>query len=298
MIITRIVGGLGNQMFQYAVGRALSIESDQELKLDLTEMNRYKLRPLQLDQFNIQGAVAREDEVPARPRKSLVGKLVTSLKNKRRVPEVVEKSPSFDPSILKLRGPVHLSGYWQTEKYFVDYADTIRQDFSLKQPFSSEREIIHSAIQAAERPISVHVRRGDYVSNPTANSIHGTCEPEWYKQAMQKISNANEGITFFVFSDDPKWARANLPAFEKMVFVEPQSDGRDGEDMHLMAACHSHIIANSTFSWWGAWLNPRQDKHVIAPAQWFRSQAHDARDLVPDEWERFGAEDSTVSHLK
>lgn len=286
MIITRIVGGLGNQMFQYAVGRALSIASGQEFKLDLTEMNRYKLRPLQLDQFNIKGAIAREDEVPARPRKSLVGRIVTAVTNKSRIPQVVEKSSAFDPSILQLRGPVHLSGYWQTEKYFSDHADIIRQDFSLKQPFSAERQAIHAAIQEAGSPISVHVRRGDYVTNPTANSIHGTCEPEWYQMAMERMRQSINAPTFFVFSDDPQWARANLPSVERMVFVEPQSDGRDGEDIHLMAACHSHIIANSTFSWWGAWLNPRQDKHVIAPAQWFRSQEHDARDLVPGGWER------------
>ncbi|GAK69140.1 hypothetical protein RRU01S_03_03120 [Agrobacterium rubi TR3 = NBRC 13261] len=103
---------------------------------------------------------------------------------------------------------------------------------------------------------------------------------------MQKMADRIHGSTFFVFSDDVAWARQNLPVIGEMFFVEPQSDGRDGEDMHLMASCRSHIIANSTFSWWGAWLNPRHDKHVLAPKHWFRSQKHDDSDLVPSEWER------------
>ncbi|KAA3521148.1 alpha-1,2-fucosyltransferase [Agrobacterium rosae] len=286
MIITRIVGGLGNQMFQYAAGRALSLASGQPLKLDLTEMNRDRLRALQLDQFNIKGDIASLDEVPARQRNSVFGRIVTSVKNRSRVPQRVEKSAQFDPAILLIREPVHLSGYWQTEKYFADYADIIRADFSLKQPYSAERQKTLTLIAEAQSAVSVHVRRGDYVTNPTANSIHGTCEPEWYAAAMQNIASKIKDATFFVFSDDPQWARQNLATIGKMTFIEPQSDGRDGEDMHLMAACHSHIIANSTFSWWGAWLNPRADKRVIAPARWFRSQAHDNRDLVPSVWER------------
>ncbi|WP_337796381.1 alpha-1,2-fucosyltransferase [Agrobacterium rubi] len=286
MIITRIVGGLGNQMFQYAAGRALSLASGQPLKLDLTEMQRYKLRPLQLDQFNIQGDVAGDQDLPVKQRKSLFGRMVTSFKNRNRIPQVIEKKPGFDRDILDIRGPVHLSGYWQSEKYFDAYADMIRKDFSLREPFSAQRQKTLDLMQEAEFPISVHVRRGDYVTNPTANAIHGTCEPEWYADAMQKMAARFGSPSFVVFSDDPDWARQNLKPVGPMVFVEPQTDGRDGEDIHLMAACHSHIIANSTFSWWGAWLNPRADKHVVAPAQWFRSEVHNNRDLVPDEWAR------------
>lgn len=287
LIITRIVGGLGNQMFQYAAGRALSLANEAALKLDLTEMGRYKLRPLQLNQFNIKGEVASEDEVPARPRNSFFGKLATSLKNRRRIPQVTEKSPHFDPEILAIRSSAHLSGYWQSEKYFQAYADNIRQDFSLCEPLSTERQETLAVIQQAEFPVSVHVRRGDYVSNPTANAIHGTCEPEWYKIAMQKMATHSTAPTFFIFSDDPDWARQNLEAIGSTFYVVPQTDGRDGEDMHLMAACHSHIIANSTFSWWGAWLNPREDKRVIAPKIWFKSEKHINPDLLPARWETF-----------
>lgn len=284
MIITRIVGGLGNQMFQYAVGRALALAKDDVLKLDLTEMGRYKLRPLQLDQFNIKGDVARQNEVPARARNSFFGKLSTALKNRRRIPQVIEAKPGFDPQILAITGSAHLSGYWQSEKYFAAHADIIRDDFSLRQPMSDERQKTLARIQGTECAISVHVRRGDYVSNPTANAIHGTCEPQWYRLAMENMAARYTAPTFFVFSDDPDWARQNLETVGPMVYVQPQADGRDGEDMHLMAACHSHVIANSTFSWWGAWLNPREAKHVIAPKAWFRSEAHRNWDLLPESW--------------
>ncbi|WP_349042815.1 alpha-1,2-fucosyltransferase [Agrobacterium sp. SORGH_AS 787] len=286
MIITRIVGGLGNQMFQYAVGRALSIESRQPLKLDLTEMERYKVHACQLDQLNIIYDVADRREIPHSPRKSVFGKLVNSLKNKGRIPQLFEKTQSFDPNIMNWRRPAHLSGYWQSEKYFARHGDIIRQDFSLKQPCSHLRQGFLSKIRSVETPISVHVRRGDYVTNHRANTIHGTCEPSWYQKAMAMMATKAASPTFFIFSDDPKWAKANLPQYEGAVFVEPQADGKDAEDMHLMAACHSHIIANSTFSWWGAWLNPRDDKRVIAPAQWFRSAEQDSTDIVPSTWER------------
>jgi len=286
VIVTRIVGGLGNQMFQYAVGRALSAKTVQEFKLDLSEMDRYKVHALQLDQFNIKGVRAGRHEIPFRPRKSFFGKILTALKNRNRIPQVFETTPSFDPSVLQRKGSCYLSGYWQSEKYFSDCSELIRADFSLKGPMSDERQAVLSQIRDAEAPVSVHVRRGDYVTNTTANSIHGTCEPEWYRQAMRKISDRTGDPTFFVFSDDPMWARSNLPTYEKMVFVEPRADGKDAEDMHLMSSCQSHIIANSTFSWWGAWLNPRQDKRVIAPARWFRAEDRDSTDLVPAQWER------------
>jgi len=286
VIITRIVGGLGNQMFQYAVGRAVSVQSGNPLKLDLTELKRDPRRPFQLNQFKTIIEEASPRDIPLLPRKSLYGQLFVRLKNIGRVPHVRETSSSFDPKILQLRASAYLSGYWQSEKYFAAHADIIRQDFSLREAIASERQRTLSKIREVGAAVSVHVRRGDYVTNASANAVHGTCEPGWYGVAMQKMAERVARPTFFIFSDDIQWARDNLPKNECMVFVEPQADGRDGEDMHLMASCHSHIIANSTFSWWGAWLNPRRDKQVLAPARWFRSAAHDDRDLISPSWKR------------
>ncbi|OCP36447.1 alpha-1,2-fucosyltransferase [Ensifer sp. LC163] len=287
MIITRILGGLGNQMFQYAAGRSLASASGQTLKLDLTEMQSYKTWAFGLEQFAIQAESARAEEVPARPGKGLFNKVKSRLLPTAPACIVAkERANTFDATILDLRGPVHLQGYWQTEKYFASVAGVVRQEFQLKAPFSASRHEVLQQVRAADAPISVHVRRGDYVSNPSANAVHGTCEPEWYAEAMRQMAARLDNPSFFVFSDDPAWARANLPSSASMVVVEPQADGKDGEDMHLMAACRAHIIANSTFSWWGAWLNPRADKHVIAPTQWFRSREHDASDILPSTWQR------------
>ena len=136
-------------------------------------------------------------------------------------------------------------------------------------------------IARAATAVSVHVRRGDYVSDPAAQSFHGTCSPEWYAAVMKEMVARVEAPAFFIFSDDPQWARSNLPAYEGMHFIDPQSDRRDFEDMHLMSLCCHHIIANSSFSWWGAWLNPSPDKQVIAPARWFNQGHNDTQDLLP-----------------
>ncbi|CDN51206.1 alpha-1,2-fucosyltransferase [Neorhizobium galegae] len=287
MIITRILGGLGNQMFQYAAGRALAIANEAELKLDLIEMSAYKLRPFALDQFNIQAAIAQPDEVPSKSKRGLLRKFTSAFKSDRSSCErIVENGLAFDSKVPALRGSLHLSGYWQSEQYFASSADAIRSDFSLKSPLSPARQDVLALIDAATAPVSIHVRRGDYVTSRSANAVHGTCEPPWYHEAMRRMLDRAGEASFFVFSDEPQWARSNLQSSRPMVFIEPQNDGRDGEDMHLMAACHTHIIANSSFSWWGAWLNPRPDKYVIAPKQWFRALDKDDRDIVPANWER------------
>lgn len=286
LIITRILGGLGNQMFQYAAGRALALASGQQLKLDLTEMGDYNLRSFALDQFCIQAEIAEPEEVPSKMKRSFIDRLGSALYARTKIPRVVETSFTFDPRILSIRGSAHLTGYWQSEKYFEAASNAIRKDFELSAPMSTCRQAVLEQIQSTKIPVSVHVRRGDYVTNPKANAVHGTCEPDWYGLAQQTMINQFEEPIFFIFSDDPEWARSNLPRIGRMIFVESHADGRDAEDMHLMASCRAHIIANSTFSWWGAWLNQKPGKHVIAPAQWFRSEEHDARDLIPQEWER------------
>jgi hypothetical protein len=287
VIITEINGGLGNQMFQYAAGRALAIKSNTALKLDISAMRKYDLRKFELDRFNISATVAKTPDLPLSRRRDPVARLLQRVFPGRGAEKVIaETGMRFNADIIASGDNTYLSGYWQSEKYFLAVADVIRKDFSLKSAMSDRRRDILRQINAAEIPVSLHVRRGDYVSNPKANAVHGTCAPEWYHRAMTRMEDRLGDVTYFVFSDDPAWARANLPTLNKIHFIDPADDGRDAEDMHLMAACRAHIVANSTFSWWGAWLNPREDKHVIAPREWFKSPAHDATDLVPERWER------------
>lgn len=286
MIVTNIVGGLGNQMFQYAAGRRLALHRGTSLKLDLSVMAGYTVHGYALRDFRVVAEDAGPADLPAPPRRGLMGKidrlLGTGPKGPRRV---AEKAYTFDPEILELSDDVLLVGYWQSARYFDDVADTIRSDFSLAEPLSPRGAALAAEI-AGTTAVSVHVRRGDYVTNPEANAFHGTCSPDWYTAAMARMVEIWGDPTFFVFSDDPAWARENLSATRPMVFVEPQTGGRDAEDMMLMASCRGHVIANSSFSWWGAWLDPRDDKRVIAPSRWFRAEGMDTRDLIPQSWER------------
>lgn len=289
MIISNILGGLGNQMFQYAVGRRLAEVTGQPFRLDLQDMRGYTVHRYGLDQFAISAPEATEADLPPRgPKSRTLRRIDEALRRVigRAGPRrVVEQGYTFDPEILALREPVHLTGYWQSEKYFRDIADVIRADFALAQPMTPSREALRQQI-AACNSVSVHVRRGDYVTNPDAAAVHGTCSPQWYAAAIERVSSGLVDPVWFVFSDDPDWVRANIATPPGTVHVDPQSDRRDAEDMHLMAACRAHIVANSTFSWWAAWLDPRADKRVVAPARWFADASKDTRDLIPQSWER------------
>lgn len=285
MIISRIEGGAGNQMFQYACGRAVSLASHQSFRLDLTDMTKDRLRDYVLDQLSITARPLSwlERRAWSRHRHQPFARVLFP---SARCVEVKETGLPFVPEIKVIRTPSYLFGYWQSESYFSDAAEVIRTDFQLKADYTPARLETLSKIKAAENAVSVHVRRGDYVSNAKTNAIHGTCDPDWYAAALSEMASKFKDMQLFVFSDDISWTRDNLPSYPSMTFVEPQDDGKDVQDMHLMASCRAHIVANSSFSWWGAWLNPRRDKHVIAPAQWFRSSSHDARDLIPESWQK------------
>ena len=285
MIIVRLCGGLGNQMFQYALGRRLSLERKVALKLDIRLLNADSKRDYALDGFRIESKIASTTELSGLlpwplhlPRK-----LAWLPRWPGRIPLRIERGFHFDPDVLEVPDSVCLEGYWQTQRYFVTIADQIRRDFQLFRPMSISRQTNATMIRET-MAISVHVRRGDYVANPITQSVHGTCTAEWYEKTMTMMAATVKDPTFFVFSDDPAWARANLPARWPCHFVEPQTDGLDYEDMHLMALCRHHIVANSSFSWWGAWLNPDPDKRVFAPSRWFNRESNDTRDLIPADW--------------
>ncbi|MFN4276643.1 MAG: alpha-1,2-fucosyltransferase [Ferrovibrio sp.] len=288
MIVIRLLGGLGNQMFQYAFGRRLALERGVPLKLDIESFRSDKLRNYELGHLNIKAELAHKADLanmipwPQRlhPRLARLGRYWPS-----RMPTVHERGFQFNPAALNCGSSAYLIGYWQSERYFSTIADTIRAEFQPVQPLSAQR-IALAEQMATVNAISLHVRRGDYASNPVTLEHHGLCPIEWYVEAMGRMAERIIDPVFFVFSDDPEWTRSNLPHRWPLVFVDPQGDGRDFEDMHLMARCRHHITANSSFSWWGAWLNPRPDKLVFAPRRWFATNALDTRDLIPDTWSR------------
>jgi hypothetical protein len=290
-ICMKINGGLGNQLFQAALGIKLAHARNVPLAFDATAyVADEPLRIYQLDRFKIDAKLLTANELSSmRPLAVRLPKplyrrahLFPFLKGKA---YIKERQWRFDPSILDVAAPAYLDGYWQTEKYFSTVIDRVREQFRLTDPITSSRQKIRN-ILLQKNSVSVHVRRGDYVASPSTLALYGTCSPEWYERAMAAVAEALGAPHFFVFSDDPEWARINLPARWPRHFIDPNHDGRDFEDMHLMSQCSHHIIANSTFSWWGAWLNPHRNKIVVAPARWFASSPLDTQDMVPAEWVR------------
>ena len=273
MIILNIKGGLGNQMFQYACGRALSLRNNDKLSLVWSEYQGDTARKFSLKNFAIKAEVIEPDVVPKFP------KLLARLKQKLTKNFYV----GFDSSILKKHGQtVYLDGYFQSEKYFQDYADEIRQDFSLVAPFEGKTAEIANTIKSELNAVSLHVRRGDYVTHP---DFGGIVTQEYYERAIQHIRESVPSAKFYVFSDDIDWCRSELPLGSDATFVS-NPEFKDYEEMILMSLSHHHIIANSSFSWWGAWLGNNPNKIVIAPSKWSNLHENWYKDIIPSTWTR------------
>lgn len=294
MLVARVIGGLGNQMFEYAAARALSLRTNVPLVLDISAFADYNLHVYCLNQFNIAGDVLDQVEYVdvdkskyvVRNSKSLIGRISRRLKLGRRLKVFRETDLVFDSEVLTLTDSTYLEGYWQSERYFIDQEQQIRSDFGLKSsPDAINQgwlEHINSVLA-----VSVHIRRGDYVTNPAANAIHGVCSIDYYQRAVEFLrSRIASELCFFVFSDDPEWSKNNIDFGAKTFFISHNDASKNYEDLRLMSACKHHIIANSSFSWWGAWLNADVNKIVVAPKRWFGGDEHDAKDLVPKEWVR------------
>jgi hypothetical protein len=314
MIIVNLKGGLGNQMFQYACGRALSLRNKARgatgtLRLDDGGFARIKAltgvvtkRSYELGAFNIQARIATTEEVQCV--KYPFG-IISKAWRFMRAKVYREFNIGFDPKVFALSDKIYLDGYWQTEKYFKDFESDIRNDFTLAKPPGASAQKWFTAIGKAPNSVSLHVRRGDYVSNKATADHHGSCGNEYYEKAVveiaQRLNERNArtaeakgkakkpaiGIpSVFVFSDDIAWAKANL-TFPCPTFFVSSPELQNVEEMALMSACEHHIIANSTFSWWGAWLGQNPDKLVIAPARWSNEHNEDwYADIIPESWIR------------
>ena len=192
----------------------------------------------------------------------------------------------FDDNLIKLHPPLFLrEGYFQSEKCFLSCAQTIRDAFQLKNPLKRRGPDPWGAIKAAPWTVALHVRRGDYLEDPAIKGVYSLCARDYYQRAVNIINQSSNGkATYFIFSDDIAEARSMLSFISDAIFVTAYED-EPWVDVALMAACRDAIIANSSFSWWGAWLNLRSDKRVIAPRPWFQSKARlDTPDLIPSQW--------------
>ncbi len=295
MIVVELKGGLGNQMFQYAVARALAQRQGTGVFLDrgfldMDSNGRWTKREYELDVFS--GIETSRAGFSAKILQYLHGHRYEARLSS--LPSVLfpfkvyrEKGHAYDAGVLSFGRHTYLDGYFQSEKYFLPSATTIRNDFRFASaPSARNAEVIHE-IQQHSLAISVHVRRGDYVSLASAHDFHGTMESVYYQKGVRQILSRVPGTPrFYVFSDEPLWVRENLKLPGEMVVIDWNQGKQSYEDLRLMSHCHHHIIANSSFSWWGAWLNPSPEKVVVAPSIWFRGQSEQPADILPPSWIR------------
>ncbi len=286
MIIVNLKGGLGNQMFQYALGRKLAIQNKDVLKLDTSGLDRANkvgdiYRPFALGSFDIQDMIATPTEV-----RSL--KYPNGLLSKGarwfRFKILRQTHVGWEPRVLNKKGDLYLDGFWQSPKYFEDIRKIILKDFSLKVSFSSSAQKYVDMMQEGIA-ISLHLRRGDYINNKKVLKAYGVCSFEYYKKAIAEISSQVTNPVYFVFSDDIQWVKENLSIDGRVIYVTG-SDITDVEEVILMSKCSHNIIANSSFSWWGAWLNQNKGKIVVAPKPWFETNEKHFKYLIPDSWTR------------
>lgn len=291
MIIVKLIGGLGNQMFQYSIGRSLAARHQTDIKLDLSGLQDGQTnRNYGLDKFHIIETFATHEEVKTltTPDYSALSKAVHRWfhnKPKRAKSHIRIRDPHFQKKYLNLPDNVYLEGYWQSEKYFKNIAAELCNEFSLKAPLEGENARTAGEIESCNA-VSVHVRRGDYVSNFKANKTHGLVGLDYYRHCIDLINRAVKDCHFFVFSDDPEWCQDNLDFLIPVTFVSHNSPEESHEDLRLMSLCRHNIIANSTFSWWGAWLNRNASKIVYAPRRWYMSERRRTDGLIPEGWLR------------
>jgi glycosyl transferase family 11 len=303
VITVSILGGLGNQMFQYAAAKALACRHGVELAIDESAFRTYELRSFLLHRLQIPEAETSPRERPLSEERRVesftavlwrgrVNRILTRF-GLRTLPEAPgtysEPHFHFDADFFALDSAVSLHGYFQSERYFADIADQLRRAFQPREPFAPDAQATADLIARAEMPVSVHIRRGDYVKSAETARVHGSLDSAYYKKALAVLQGVlDTRMTVFVFSDDAADAEAVLDSVscENLVHVRGDPD-RPWEDMALMARCRHHVIANSSFSWWGAWLNPCPEKVVIAPRAWFTPDALRQRntcDLYPLDW--------------
>lgn len=280
MIIVKLGGGLGNQLFQYACGRRLALKNNDILKLDIEAYSERNPRLYGLGHFNIKENLASPVEIKKlRLPYGFISRCLRSF----RVRILRKFNVGFDPKILELKGDVYLEGFWKNEKYFLDINETIREEFTLMRAFSPAAQDASNMIIGEISSVSIHIRRGDYVSNSGTAKYHGVCSQEYYRDALTYLSKRTKISRLFIFSDDIEWVKKNMSFDFPFTFVSNESIP-DYEELLLMSYCKHNIIANSTFSWWGAWLNMNSNKIIIAPKRWLAKTGNDYYEELPNKW--------------
>lgn len=292
-VVIRLMGGLGNQLFQYATGAAMAQRHGVPLLLDRGFLDHrprdmtWTPRAFELDRLRAPIAFAPASLVRALRRPwTMRGyrHLHWLLPGRFPMHGYREQGTGFDARVAALKPPIYLEGFWQNEGYFAEIAEQLRTQWFVPRDAPDARNSELMARFASEPCASLHVRRGDYVTDPQTAALHGICDAGYYARAAEALIARCDVQRFVVFSDDPAWARANLKLPRPADFIDHNTGNASHWDLFLMSRCTHHIIANSSFSWWGAWLNPSLTKIVIGPKRWYKGIDAPAHDILPAAW--------------
>lgn len=289
--IVKLNGGLGNQMFQYAFALAISKRFDAEILFDFSYFEDVKstsnvtTRVFEMGVFDVDCKAATAEDLAGLVYPDAESKLET--KFRRFFPRlcgvtfVREKySYSYDAKLFNNPSFKFYEGYFQNEKYFKNIRPELLKRFSLREPLNKENQEVLDEIKNTNS-VSLHIRRGDYITLDYVNKIHGVCSLDYYAEAIKYIAKKVKNPHFYIFSDDIQWVLENLKTEYPLTFVD-FNQGKGHLDMELMKNCKHNIVANSSFSWWGAWLNQNPDKIVIAPKHW--TSKKQVNNIVPKDW--------------
>ncbi len=274
---------MGNQLFQYAIGRHLSIKNNTGLVLDasnyLIDKNN---RHYELYRYNIKSKTANIIIcIFVRLGKYIIPRITQNIRLP--IKYIREQNNYFNKEILSEKTNLILDGYWHSEEYFKNIRGIILDDLTLlSNPDKKNKKMLKRINNS--NSVCLHVRRDDYVSNPLLQQFHGNLTPEYYNKAIRSICDQTINPDFFVFSDEPEWCKRNIVISHPHTYVDINEPDKAPEDLQLMSACKHFIIANSSFSWWAAWLSENKKKVIIAPKRWYRKK--DEGDIVPKSWIR------------
>jgi hypothetical protein len=290
-IVVKIEGGLGNQMFQYAFGMSIALKYNAILVLDISYYNNNECH----NGFELSDVFLLDSKVSVR--KKFQGGFLASNRYLVKVIDFIgirkyllpchffEQLYRFNDILSPECANNYYTGFWQNELYFSDIRNKILDDFSFKRSLSVKNMELLNKVKNSNS-VAIQVRRGDYVSNKSTNEFHGTCEVNYFYDAIEVIKKENSNIEIYIFSDDIDWAKNNIFFNSISYFINLNKGNEAYLDMLLMSNCKHVVISNSSFGWWAAWINKNPFGVVVAPKRWFNSLTIDTSDLCPKTWHR------------
>lgn len=290
------MGGLGNQMFQYAFGKFLSVKHKTDLQLDLsylldrTPRENFVFRDYDLDIFPIKSQFMSESKLNNLLVNRQKDNIVNRLKGvfNKHLEYVFESQFEFNNKYLDIANHSYLEGYWQSPKYFESISEIIRKDFLLNPDLTDKQVDMYKNI-INSNSVCVNFRRADFVTIKTAIETHGVIPQIYYEKALDLLKKKNKDLHVYVFSDEIDWCKKHVKFDYPTTFVDHELSGfKFSVYLFLMSKCKHYVIPNSTFAWWAAWMNNNPDKIVIAPKQWFATEEMNKQtiDLIPESWIR------------